>query len=297
MTGYPFALADVDRLVDAPTDPTPAELAAYRAAPPVRNAVPFGQVLDADLFAASTPARLCGTLTVFRDAANAHNPGRDRASDGWIGDAAHAARDSQHNPDVYGVVTALDLDVDGLPLAAWFERIRAATAAGTLPGLHGGHLILNRRITTPDFRGWYAYRGANPHVLHGHAASSRDRARYDDRSPFAPVLSPPIPTPAPPAAPAARTAPPWPLPRGHYFGDIAGPARSHGGFYASERPHVTAIQQALHRWGFAPGGRWADGKFERPTVLAVAAWQRAHMPGTTLPGQVWADDWRKLLSR
>lgn len=105
----------------------------------------------------------------------------------------------------------------------------------------------------------------------------------------------------PPSAPPSNGVPPFPLPRGHYFGDVAGPNESHGGYYPSERPWVRLIQQALIRKGYVPGvtdvnSGWADGKFERPTVDAVARFQRREMPGTQFYGQVWADDWARLLA-
>lgn len=113
--------------------------------------------------------------------------------------------------------------------------------------------------------------------------------------------SAPVGTPGNPA-PSAPTggAPAFPLPRDHWFGDIKGPDRSHGGFYASERPWVQMIQRALIRKGYVPGitdpnSGWADGLFEQPTVDAVARFQRAEMPGTTYYGQVWWDDWAQLL--
>lgn len=275
---YPHALVDAGQLADAPVMPTAAELAAYRAAPPPRNAAPEG------LFAAPA-ARLAGALVQFRDYANAYNPKRDRASDGWIGDAAHAARDSQHNPDVYGVVTASDTDVDGVPLADWFERLRIAVAAGRLPAFVGGHLILNRRITTPDFKGWYAYKGANAHVLHGHAASSRDRARYDLRADLAAILGGP-PKPAPPTGTAdsfrasygqtsagvgrlqtflRQTFPAYArgLPSTRFYGDLTAAVVAEFSHRAASAPGTPP--------GDRPGLRASDGRDVGPRTAAALA--------------------------
>lgn len=99
----------------------------------------------------------------------------------------------------------------------------------------------------------------------------------------------------PPTAPPVSDAGPWPLPAGHYFGLLTGPAASHGGFYAEERVHVTRIQQALQRGGFAPGyDAWADGRYEWPTRNAVLAWQRS--VGYVQTGNIWPDDWNRLLA-
>jgi peptidoglycan hydrolase-like protein with peptidoglycan-binding domain len=101
----------------------------------------------------------------------------------------------------------------------------------------------------------------------------------------------PAPNPTPPS-----NVPAFPLPQNHYFGLITGPNESHGGYYANERAWVKLIQEALQRKGFAPNNtEWADGKYEQPTKDAVAAWQRATMPGTTRFGEVWWDDWAQLL--
>ena len=109
-------------------------------------------------------------------------------------------------------------------------------------------------------------------------------------------------TPAPPPQPAGQAPAlpqPFPLPRDHYYGDIAGPNRSHGGYHPSERPVVRIIQQRLIAKGYVPGitdvnSPWADGIFEQPTTDAVARFQRAEMPGTTYFGQVWWDDYAQL---
>ncbi len=59
-------------------------------------------------------ARLVRAGVTLRNQVNAKWPNRDKASDGWIGDAAHAARKSDHNPDADGWVHALDIDKDGI---------------------------------------------------------------------------------------------------------------------------------------------------------------------------------------
>lgn len=93
------------------------------------------------------------------------------------------------------------------------------------------------------------------------------------------------------------TVPAFPLPRGHYYGLITGPLTSHGGFFSGERPAIKLIQQALQRKGYAPNyAGWADGFYEKATADAVTKWQRANMPGTTRFGEVWWDDWAKLLA-
>ena len=59
-------------------------------------------------------AKLCKAGVQLREQIDDAFPDRDRASDGWIGDARHAARKSgsDHNPTVDGWVRALDIDAD-----------------------------------------------------------------------------------------------------------------------------------------------------------------------------------------
>jgi hypothetical protein len=57
-------------------------------------------------------ARLVAAGVVLRSQTNRRWPDRDKASDGWWGDRAHAARTSDHNPDARGWVHALDIDAD-----------------------------------------------------------------------------------------------------------------------------------------------------------------------------------------
>jgi hypothetical protein len=51
-------------------------------------------------------------ITAMKNQVNKRWPGRDHASDGILGDAAHSARDSDHNADSKGYVHALDIDED-----------------------------------------------------------------------------------------------------------------------------------------------------------------------------------------
>lgn len=100
-----------------------------------------------------------------------------------------------------------------------------------------------------------------------------------------------------PAPPSPAGPPPWPswVPAGEYFGLITGPAASHGGINDLEKAAVLLIQRRLQELGYAPGGSgWADGLYEQATADAVAAFQRARLPGTTRFGEVWPDDWAAL---
>ena len=132
--------------------------------------------------------RNCAASMTLVGEINARWPRRDKASDGTIGDAAHASRNSDHNPWVVvagtGVVRARDIDKDGIDapwLAEWLRR-RGEAGDPRLTG--GGYVIFNRRITSPDFRGWRAYTGSNPHVAHVHVSFSRNAAGFDSRAPW-----------------------------------------------------------------------------------------------------------------
>lgn len=107
-------------------------------------------------------------------------------------------------------------------------------------------------------------------------------------------------TASPPAhAPGQGQAPPWPLPPGHYFGLITGPAVSHGGYYPDDRGWVQQIQHALISKGFVPAitnsnPGWANGRYEEPTCQAVLRFQRSI--GSPQTGNIGPDDWARLLS-
>jgi hypothetical protein len=131
----------------------------------------------------ATPWRNCNASQTLVNAVNLKWPNRDKASDGTIGNAEHATRDSDHNPWIVvngtGVVRARDIDVDGIDAAWLAEELRLLGKAGDPRLTGGGYVIYNRRITKPDFSGWVAYTGVNPHTSHVHVSFSRSQAGFD----------------------------------------------------------------------------------------------------------------------
>lgn len=111
-------------------------------------------------------------------------PGRDKSSDGTIGDSAHASSASNHNPDETGntggnedsdsinEVHARDIDNSGPWPPGWnMERIVQIILARCRAGIEtrAFEIIYNRRIWTAA-RDWIEreYRGSNPHDHHAH---------------------------------------------------------------------------------------------------------------------------------
>lgn len=112
-------------------------------------------------------------LLALRDEVNAAYPGRDKASDGTIGDPSHAARDSDHNPDWSsvppGVVRAMDLDSDGTP-GELTDLVRDVLTA-TIGDARVWYVIWNSKLYSRTF-GWSprVYHGSNPHDHHVHVS-------------------------------------------------------------------------------------------------------------------------------
>jgi hypothetical protein len=137
-------------------------------------------------------------LVSLRAEFNAAAPQRDKATDGSVGDASHAASSSDHNPDETGVtptkdadsrneVHAIDVDKDlrraGLSMEQCVQRIVLRHRTGQDGRLQ--NVIFDGRIWSRSW-GWTAraYHGANPHDKHAHFSARYDTDRENDTRPW-----------------------------------------------------------------------------------------------------------------
>lgn len=118
--------------------------------------------------------RLAKSLETLRTEINKAAPNRSKASDGTLGDPAHAARCSRHNPNAAGVVTAFDCTndpVNGCPIHVW-AREYVKHPEKIHPELE--YIISNREVFKrrngfkPEL-----YTGTNPHDKHAHFGVGR----------------------------------------------------------------------------------------------------------------------------
>lgn len=238
------------------------------------------------------------SLRKLRDQINAKWPKRDKGSDGWIGDASHNARKSDHNPDYGsgGVVRALDIDKDGINVD---ELLKAVIGEPRV-----AYVIWNRRIWTHT-KGWQPYSGPNGHTAHIHVSIRHTKAAEAATAwNLGTTVKPPTSVPKP-SAPAAL----WPegklkvtgshtlasdqawreimrresykdkslttnLQRwlkdlGHYKGIIEA---DRGKTPVFGPMLVKALQALLVKNGFLPSAAYIDGKREDKTIRGEIGW-------------------------
>lgn len=217
--------------------------------------------------------RAAESLLVLKAEINAQFPNRRKQSDGIIGDAAHASRNSDHNPWVVDnkgkhVVTAMDITHDpenGLDS----ERLAEALLASRDPRIK--YVISNRKIASgadgPQPWVWRKYNGANAHNHHVHLSVEDTQKLYDSVEAWDLKIGE-----APKANPV-NTVQKLPLLR---KGD-------HG-------QGVDLLQEALNNYGFALK---KDGDFGAATDRAVRSFQKTQ--GLEADGIVGAYTWEKLV--
>ena len=126
--------------------------------------------------------RLAKSLVKLREQINAAYPERDKSSDGSIGDRAHRRRKSDHNPNEYGVVCAIDIDEDLSPTIHSVEHIVNAIRASKDPRVK--YMIYEGRITREGskLQQWKRYTGPNSHSHHLHVSVYSTPRLADDDS-------------------------------------------------------------------------------------------------------------------
>lgn len=163
--------------------------------------------------------RLADSLDQLRDELNARWPGRDKSSDGAIGDQRHAAQGSasDHNPWVIddvgrGVVRAYDIDVDldgtndgngGQALEDLREHLRQLGESGDPRLQDHGYVISNGQIASATSNWAWRPHTTDPHFDHIHVSVARNQAGYDDTSAWLTAVEvTPAPAPESPQPPS-----------------------------------------------------------------------------------------------
>lgn len=129
------------------------------------------------------PARSVESLKTLHAQINALAPKRSKVSDGWIGDAKHASRHSDHNPEPDGTVDARDFTNDpngGMDSQKLADAIIASKDPRLSYIICNGKIISGRKGPKP----WTPrkYSGANSHHHHIHV-SVLDEGQ-DDKTPW-----------------------------------------------------------------------------------------------------------------
>jgi hypothetical protein len=212
-------------------------------------------------------------LLVLRDEADKEHPGRDKTSDGWIGDTTHKESGrpenggSKHNPNRHGAVDARDYDNTNLDVA------RFVACAMRHPSTR--NIIYNRKIRSKGYGGGlsvaYAYHGPSPHDHHVHVDVEMTLAQENDRRAWGYYRggkTPPVVVSIP-----ARSAPGTtrPAPKGGMT-KLAVLHRNPKVVLSG----VKLLQRMLRRLGYPPGPAGVDGRFGADTLAAVKKFQNAH---------------------
>ncbi len=104
---------------------------------------------------------LAPSLVGLQKEINAKWPKRSKKRDGTIGNAAHKATKSDHNPNSRGSVNAIDITYPGVDADVIISAVKKHPSAS--------YVIFNKKIWSASHK-WVPrpYTGANPHTTHLH---------------------------------------------------------------------------------------------------------------------------------
>lgn len=145
--------------------------------------------------------RLAGSLETLREQVNAKWPGRDKSSDGTIGNTDHQATNSDHNPNPVDVVCAIDFTHDpahGFDARQFAETLRLNRDLRTKYAISDGRIFSS---TVSPYIWRDRNKGPGDHTQHVHISVGRGKdgqstnpELYDDPRPWdlgAAALPPP----------------------------------------------------------------------------------------------------------
>lgn len=214
---------------------------------------------------------LAPSLVRLRAEVNTRWRNRPKGSDGTVGNTAHAATKSDHNPNARGSVNAFDITYPGVDPKAIIAAVSKHPSAN--------YVIFNRNIYSRKSN-WkpVAYTGVNPHKTHLHVSIIQSASAENDTTPW---LAGATVKPSP--KPVKRST--FPLPTGQAFGRRA-TAKTHNGSRNSEdKSDVKRIQRKL---GVTPVSGW----FGPVTERAVKRWQLRRLIRRT--GLVGKKEWDRM---
>ena len=120
---------------------------------------------------------LAPSLAQLRREINTRWPSRDKTSDGTIGDAAHSARASDHNPNSRGSVNAIDIDEDGID--AWGLVALLIADPRVYYVIYEGRIWQRKHGFVPR-----PYTGINAHRKHVHVSIIQSVAAEQNTTPW-----------------------------------------------------------------------------------------------------------------
>jgi peptidoglycan hydrolase-like protein with peptidoglycan-binding domain len=197
---------------------------------------------------------------------------------GWIGDAAHQAECSDHNPDSTGVVHAIDPMVTGTHAQA---VVNACLHAADLQ-----YVIHNRTIWSATV-GWAAraYTGSNPHTDHVHISGKHGSSHANHGTCVGYDLAAQNSTPAFNLCPAPKpVVPPKPKP------STTAPGTR---ILEPKNPDMSGDDVEFVQHFIGPKHCGAADRFYGPNTTAGVRWYQ-NMRGVPVTGKVDAHTWAQM---